>query len=932
MRVKVRKTPGVTGAQKNFALVSGSIWNYEDQPTNNTVGTTLSPVPREDANIEAEKGETIVFPDIDGNIAHAKIGGKRHSEGGTPLNVPDGSFVFSDYRGLLIKNKDVLKDVFNIGGGKSKTPAEVAKKYELNVYKQILADPWADPMDKKTAQLMIENNMKKLGQLALIQEGMKGFPDGIPDIAMPLFGSDIAQGQPIPQEEGMPMARYGGLPKAQDGKQKRPNVYVSPNILNSHFNPLSGDIYLNRAQAYQQDVLPHEMEHYDQWMRGDLRVNPDQLLGLENLPAELNPYLPLRRPSVVANESFEGQMPYYNRRAIDQEALGNEFLYTDPSFQFVNPGLIYDKVVNPEMYEVPWSAEGQAQDAGNRYVGPPYPYERTYKKGGPLPKAQSGISGIWDSIVKSFTDPSGNTVFGQPIGSTGHSQRKVAATSAQNKTAPQNNTVVQNKAKPAAAATTAVVNTPKANASAPAAARVMTSNENDAMHDRNVRNQLFKAKELWMNSDPNSAEEKRARQQLINLLGENPEYAKLPSMQEFFNEVNNLTSSRPTYLKDLGKDLDKRKVVAQQRQQAEADRIGLATTLPDEDEPIKRRQVESANKIYNDALLSNDPVTMREAAKLLEDGDTYDISGLSTPVGMIGKGLGYIGNAVQGFGIGLTGGFGLPTAPFYDLTDTNQPYGLSWQEKIYDMADVLQDKANKLQKRKELNTASKLSETKNIQFQKKYNAVKAAAEKVLNDPNSAPQDVARAATIYEDITNTGTYAPLLSDRPHYSPYRPNQYGFGKDEYEGVFSFKRSATNESEKNLDKYLVELTGAPVGEAPDEMETSNPYPEGNYFDSKTGKYLNGATDATAVVLKEQTKVNQVHQKLRDNGNAPYEEKIGNKYIQYIRLPNGNISALFIPKPTTDVVEGETSSFSFSLAALSVDVTSAFHLSIPPS
>jgi hypothetical protein len=375
MRVKVRKTPGVTGAQKNFALISGSIWNYEDQPTNNTVGTTLSPVPREDANIEAEKGETIVFPDTDGNIAHAKIGGKRHSEGGTPLNVPDGSFVFSDYRGLLIKNKDVLKDVFNIGGGKSKTPAEVAKKYELNVYKQILADPWADPMDKKTAQLMIENNMKKLGQLALIQEGMKGFPDGIPDIAMPLFGSDIAQGQPIPQEEGMPMARYGGLPKAQ-----------------------------------------------------------------------------------------------------------------------------------------------------------------------------SGISGIWDSIVKSFTDPSGNTVFGQPIGSTGHSQRKVAATSAQNKTAPQNNTVVQNKAKPAAAATTAVVNTPKANASAPAAARVMTSDQNDAIHDRNVRNQLFKAKELWMNSDANTAEEKRARQQLINLLGENPEYVKLPSMQDFLNKVKILNQD-PLILK-----------------------------------------------------------------------------------------------------------------------------------------------------------------------------------------------------------------------------------------------------------------------------------------------------------------------------------------------------------------------------------------------
>jgi hypothetical protein len=39
--------------------------------------------------------------DNDGMVEHAKIGGKRHSHGGTPLNVPDGSFVFSDYRGLF---------------------------------------------------------------------------------------------------------------------------------------------------------------------------------------------------------------------------------------------------------------------------------------------------------------------------------------------------------------------------------------------------------------------------------------------------------------------------------------------------------------------------------------------------------------------------------------------------------------------------------------------------------------------------------------------------------------------------------------------------------------------------------------------------------------------------------------------------------------
>lgn len=214
MKVKVKKTRGTTGNQHNYGLVTGSIWNYEDKPTVNTLSTTLKPVDRDEANIEAEKNETIVYPDKDGMLAHSKIGGKRHRQGGTPLNVPDGSFVFSDFRGMNIKNKELLKNIFNMNTNKAVTPADIAKRYEINQYKQILQDPWADPMDKKTAQLMIENNMRKLGQLALIQEGMKGFPDGIPDIALPLMGSDIAQGEQLPQEEQQEQP-----PQAQKGKQ-----------------------------------------------------------------------------------------------------------------------------------------------------------------------------------------------------------------------------------------------------------------------------------------------------------------------------------------------------------------------------------------------------------------------------------------------------------------------------------------------------------------------------------------------------------------------------------------------------------------------------------------------------------------------------------------------------------------------------------------
>ena len=245
MKVKIKRVRGgSTGDQRDYGLTTGSIWNYEDKPINNNLVATISAVPRDEANIEAERGETVIGDlDADGNLEHAKIGGKRHFEGGTPLNVPDGSFIFSDTSALRIKNKELLKNIFGITGNKSVTPADIAKKYELNKYKDMLEDPDVDPMTKKTAQMMIDNNLKKLGQLALIQEGMKGFPDGIPDIAMPLFGSDMQQGMGGGEQGQMGMARYGGLPKAYLGMSR--SCPTGQTMVNGKCVPIS-----NKASGY----------------------------------------------------------------------------------------------------------------------------------------------------------------------------------------------------------------------------------------------------------------------------------------------------------------------------------------------------------------------------------------------------------------------------------------------------------------------------------------------------------------------------------------------------------------------------------------------------------------------------------------------------------------------------------------------------------
>jgi len=190
---------------------------------------TLQAVPRDQANLEAEKGETAVV-NMGGMPAHFKIGGKRHSQGGTPLDLPDNSFIFSDTSKMKIKDPIIQAQfgmAFKKGGY---TPADIAKKYDINKYRKTLADPDSEDIDRNTAEMMISNYNLKLAKLGLVQESIKGFPQGIPVIAMPYImtgqidPSEFLPDQAEEQQEGatqpdadMGTARYGGLPRAQNG-------------------------------------------------------------------------------------------------------------------------------------------------------------------------------------------------------------------------------------------------------------------------------------------------------------------------------------------------------------------------------------------------------------------------------------------------------------------------------------------------------------------------------------------------------------------------------------------------------------------------------------------------------------------------------------------------------------------------------------------
>lgn len=184
-----------------------------------SVRKTLNPVDREHATLEAEKGETAVTSLAKNGIPEFyKIGGNRHSAGGTPLNLPPDSFIFSRDNKMKIYDKDVLAQFGkNVKKRKGFTPADLSKNYDLNEYQKILADPDSTKMERETAELMIQNFNQKLGQLALLQESIKGFPDGIPGIAMPYLavtGIDPKELIQPPAQEQMPQQipmRKGGI-------------------------------------------------------------------------------------------------------------------------------------------------------------------------------------------------------------------------------------------------------------------------------------------------------------------------------------------------------------------------------------------------------------------------------------------------------------------------------------------------------------------------------------------------------------------------------------------------------------------------------------------------------------------------------------------------------------------------------------------------
>ena len=223
-----------------------------------SVKSTLQPVDRNKANLEAEKGEVAMLPTKGGIPSTFKISGKRHHSGGTPLNLPANSFIFSDTAKMRIKDPMILAQ-FGIFTKGSYTPAEIAKKYDINPYKKILADPDTDDLQRSTAEMMITNFNMKLSKLALVQESMKGFEQGIPAIAIPYIEAQeidpatLVHENPQAEQPGpddSEMSRYGGAMQARKGMQVKPKRKVKI-MMPSNTAPKYKDGGVNIPEKYQ---------------------------------------------------------------------------------------------------------------------------------------------------------------------------------------------------------------------------------------------------------------------------------------------------------------------------------------------------------------------------------------------------------------------------------------------------------------------------------------------------------------------------------------------------------------------------------------------------------------------------------------------------------------------------------------------------------
>jgi hypothetical protein len=332
-RIRIVKTPILPKENKGGPIASGNMIYPVYKPNQMSepkleFNKHLSAVPRDESNVEVEKGEQIHIPDMGGLAALFKAGGKPHSQGGTPLNLPDDAFVYSQTAKMKIKDPEILKEFGKFGKkiGAGFLPSELAKQYDLNAMRKVLADKTSDKLQRDTAEKQIMAYNLKLAKLGLVQEAKKGFPDGIPSVAL----SYLAQAGVKP-EQVLPLKgvqeqqeQSTGQDQDQDQEQGEMGKYGMSMAKHHYFNDGGSNIHSNTGTYmdgnYFQRGGSMSQDEYNKLV-ADLMYSKYQ----EPTPKYKHKYIPPVKEYILTPEQQKQKKAYEDQLKLKTDALNKQW-------------------------------------------------------------------------------------------------------------------------------------------------------------------------------------------------------------------------------------------------------------------------------------------------------------------------------------------------------------------------------------------------------------------------------------------------------------------------------------------------------------------------------------------------------------------------------------------------------------------------------
>jgi len=278
MRIRITGRTMEYGGQKGYGLDLNQRDTYTDMPDdpaeNLSSTITEKKVPEDEFKLEAEHGETIKKPDK----TFGEFKGKYHSEGGvktTEEQTPEGSYIYS--RVLKENRPEVLSALGLKPSRKGISYADLSRPYNTNKFVATIRSKNADPLRKKTAQMMLDKYDDKLGLIALAQESAKGFPDGIPDVSSHLIpyaaeGGELQKFQGVVGPSQVEIYDKEILDDLRKLQQLNNNSAITVSARRSKGDNTAPGIQTRQSIGLYGDIIPSELDEFaarHQWYFAD---------------------------------------------------------------------------------------------------------------------------------------------------------------------------------------------------------------------------------------------------------------------------------------------------------------------------------------------------------------------------------------------------------------------------------------------------------------------------------------------------------------------------------------------------------------------------------------------------------------------------------------------------------------------------------------